>query len=269
MVEPVTTTVAVASGVGAYMAGDGVTKLLGPTMEYLGGNLKEFVEKRHKNFDTIVGRAINLLGKDADTKGAVPPRVLKEIIEEGTYSEDQEVLEYYGGVLASSRSHDGRDDRGVRFAKIVSNLTSYQVRAHYILYKAANAVLANKVTSLAGPDTRQKCGVFIPIQQFGDAMGLAEDEMKDFGTYLSHALFGLYADGLVERFEFGNDLSSVGTHLPNEAGVYFIPSVVGAELFLWGMGQGRSGVDRLLSPELDASITGVDFGGEGALHCPP
>jgi len=59
---------------------------------------------------------------------------LKNVFDEGKYCEDDLSKEYFAGVLASSRTKDGKDDRGMTNAKLVSNLSSYQIRTHYIFY---------------------------------------------------------------------------------------------------------------------------------------
>jgi hypothetical protein len=73
--------------------------------------------------------------------------------------------EYFGGVLASSRTEVGRDDRGAAFVALIGRLSSYQIRSHYFFY------------------------TFVPMQSYASAMEFGEDE--NFDVLLSHVLFGL------------------------------------------------------------------------------
>ncbi|MFC1560903.1 hypothetical protein ACFL4V_00330 [Candidatus Latescibacterota bacterium] len=69
-----------------------------------------------------------------DDEGQVPPRVLKRVLSDGWFCEDEIMREYYGGVLASSRSTINRDDRGKTYLELLSNLSTYQTRTYYIVY---------------------------------------------------------------------------------------------------------------------------------------
>jgi hypothetical protein len=49
---------------------------------------------------------------------------------------DNEVLvEYLSGVLASSRTSDGQDDSGISWSSLLSTMSSVQIRAHFLLYR--------------------------------------------------------------------------------------------------------------------------------------
>ena len=113
--------------------GDVVYKILGPTADYLGDELLTLAKKRIGNTDKIFSSAAKKLGDKLDRPGQVPPKVLKTIINEGSYFDDAVAVEYFGGVLASSRTEVGRDDRGDRLAKMIDNLSAYQIRSHYIM----------------------------------------------------------------------------------------------------------------------------------------
>ena len=95
MPEP--TTVGLAALV-AYLSKDGVSKILGPTADYLGGQFKEFTQKRIENVGKIFSNAEKKLGNKIDRPGQVPPKVLKTIINDGSYSDDDVTVEYFGGV---------------------------------------------------------------------------------------------------------------------------------------------------------------------------
>ena len=77
----------------------------------------------------------------ADGRGQVPPKVLKTIINEGAYSNDDVAVEYLGGVLASSTTEVDRDDRGDRLAKLIGNMSAYQLRSHYLIYSTISELI--------------------------------------------------------------------------------------------------------------------------------
>ena len=65
------------------------------------------------------------LGDKLDRPGQVPPKALKTIVNAGSYFDDAIAVEYIGGVLASSRTEVGRDDRGSRIAKMIDSLSVF------------------------------------------------------------------------------------------------------------------------------------------------
>src|SRR6266581_8296847 len=111
-----------------------IERMLGPTADYIGGGVEAWTKKRVDNVTRIFRSAQNKLGVKLEREGSVPPRVLKEILQEGSFCDDELAAEYFGGVLASSRSEIPRDDRGSAMARLVGRLTTYQLRSHFLLY---------------------------------------------------------------------------------------------------------------------------------------
>lgn len=111
-----------------------VEKLLGPTADYVGGGIKDWTEKRVNNVSRIFSIAATRLGGRIEEEGAVPPKVLKGILDEGSFCDDELSAEYFGGVLASSRTGVSRDDRGAAYIAMLGRLSAYQIRAHYCFY---------------------------------------------------------------------------------------------------------------------------------------
>jgi hypothetical protein len=81
-----------------------IVKILGPTAEYIGGELRSYTEKGAANLRRIFTNTEKKLGARLDQPGQVPPKVLKNVLNEGYFCEDELAAEYFGGVLASSRS---------------------------------------------------------------------------------------------------------------------------------------------------------------------
>jgi hypothetical protein len=262
MPEPITTV-----GIGAiaaYLGKDGLQKLLGPTADYLGGELQEFTKKRIVNVGRIFRKAEEKLGENIDAPGQVPPKVLKTIINEGSYCEDEVAVEYFGGILASSRTDLGRDDRGARIAKILDGMSTYQIRSHYVIYS-----LIKKSFSESGymynQDDRHKMLLFIPMNIYISSMQFDEKEMQQFGAILNHALFGLSNDDLIEGFQYGSE-EHIKKHYSEASseGIVVAPSAFGAELYLWGYGQGNQDLSYALNvnelkdlPDVPLHLDGV------------
>lgn len=237
----------------AYIGKDGIEKLLGPTAEYFGEGLKGIVEKRFKNLNSILQRAQRKLGARIQAPGTVPPRVFKEILYEATFNEDNISLEYFSGILASSRTPDGRDDRGVRISKLISRMSTYQIRGHYVLYSAlvqSYIYSGKKITKI---DDRKAMPVYIQLSRFAAAMNIADHEQAS--DLLSHTLHGLLDDGLLDSWLMGSSdvLRKKFPNAPVKDGIVFKPSLAGAELFSAALGKGDASVNLLLQEEVDAA----------------
>ncbi|WP_018294693.1 hypothetical protein [Mariprofundus ferrooxydans] len=237
MPEPITTV-----GIGAiaaYLGKDGLQKLLGPTADYLGGELQEFTKKRIENVGKIFSNAEQKLGENINSPGQVPPKVLKTIVNEGSYCEDSVAVDYFGGILASSRTELGRDDRGARIAKILDGMSTYQIRSHYIIY----SLIKKKFTGSGykyNMEDRPKMQLFIPMNVYIASMQFDEKEIQQFGAILNHALFGLSNDDLIENFQYGpKDHMQKSFPDATSDGILVSPSAFGAELYLWGYGEGN------------------------------
>ena len=181
MTEPIIT---VGLGaVAAYLGKDGISRILGPTADYLGGELKEFTKRRIENVGKIFSRAEKKLGDKLDCPGQVPPKVLKTIINEGSYSDDditiEYFIEYFGGVLASSRTEISRDDRGSRLVKMIDNMSTYQIRSHYLIYSTISELFSNSKNSFGLSEDRYKMQLFMPGQGYVDAMEFTQQEWNN------------------------------------------------------------------------------------------
>ncbi|MDO6505358.1 hypothetical protein Q4506_01570 [Colwellia sp. 4_MG-2023] len=253
MPEPITTV-----GIGAiaaYIGKDGIQKLLGPTADYLGGGLKDFTEKRFENIGKIFKKADDKLGDDRDKPGSVPPKVLKTIINDGSYNDNDVAVEYFGGVLASARTELGRDDRGARIAKMVDELSTYQLRTHFLIYSTVKELFKNKGYKF-GMEDRSKMEIFLPFPFYAQAMGYNQEEYDKAEVLLRHTFFGLQNDGLIDNdFQYGGkDHMSKIVKSAQYDGIMCQPSALGAELFLWAFGQGDKGLDYIFNNNFNPKI---------------
>ena len=211
-------------------------KLLGPAVDYLGGEIKNYTEKRLNNIRIIFKAAIKKLGPNIhDTRSQVPPRILKKIWDEGYSCEDELASEYLGGVLASSRTGISRDDRAISYLHTISRLSSYQLRAHYIFYFLFKKLYNKYDTNLAIINNQTQLFCYLPNKVFHTAMPFTKDE----NTFIinTHILNGLVRENLIGPTRvFGGPkliLSTLEIKLKSP-GIVIQPSTLGMELFLWG-----------------------------------
>lgn len=268
MPEPITT---IGLGaVAAYLSKDGISKILGPTADYLGEGLVNFTKKRVETVGKIFQTAESRLGDGISKPGSVPPKVLKAVLDDGSYSNDELAIEYLGGILASSRTDMGRDDRGARMAKIVDALSTYQLRTHYLIYTTIKHLFSGSGLSLNMED-RPKMQIFIPFAGYSAAMDFSETESSQIPSLLSHIFFGLHADNLIEgHFQYGDMISMKKVFAgANDSGILCQPSALGAELFLWAFGHSDKTQDFLFDQAFLPTLEGLPAHISGALKTSP
>lgn len=261
MPEPITT---VGLGaIAAYLGKDGLAKLLGPTAEYLGSELQEFTKKRIENIGKIFSKAEIKLGDDINKPGRVPPKVLKTIINEGSYCEDAVAVDYFGGILASSRTEVGRDDRGGRIAKLLDGMSTYQIRTHYIIYSFIRRIFRDS-GYVFNMDDRPKMELFIPWNSYFLSMQFDNKERDQLIPILNHSFFGLNSDDLIETFQYGPK-EHITKHYDQaeDGGIIVQPSALGAELYLWGYGKGDKDLSYVLNNDLIQDIEDIPLILEG------
>lgn len=226
-----------------------LVKLLGPSAEYLGEGVKTWTEKRSENVKRIFQIGVDRLGEKIEQPGSIPPKILRGIVNEGSFCEDQLTAEYFGGILAASRSGINRDDRGVTFISLLSRLSTYQIRAHYVFYQIVKMVFDGEQLHFTIDKESTKAQTYIPFPVMVNGLGVSTDEEANFGGIFDHIMFGLAKEELI-----GPDLAygSVDTirtlfrAAPSE-GVIIKPSALGVELFLWGHGRSDLKMNEFLN----------------------
>lgn len=218
-------------GIGAYF----VRELLGPSIQYLGRDvLPRGVEQGVENFGRVLRNAhAKLRGREGEP-GGVPPRVLRGVLEEGFYAEEQIVTEYLGGVLASSRGGNSRDDRGVGYLALIARLSAYDLRLHYVAYASFHTLIAGSDLDVEdGTDLDTYGRVFIPEDALSAAMDYTAEE--DGRALTDHSTIVLNTEGLIGHYGSGKQeyTAPMGAAGP---GLVFCPSFMGMQLFLWAHG---------------------------------
>jgi hypothetical protein len=231
---------AIGTGLAILGSKDIILKILGPTADYIGQELRNYTEKGAKNLKNIFTIAEKKLGPDINQPGRVPPKVLKGILTEGYFCEDQIGAEYFGGVLASSRSEVGRDDRGTYFISLLGRMSTYQIRAHYIFYSTFRRLYQGINKNLGLEEEREKMKIFIPIKSFFEGMLFMSGE--DMSSIIPHIMNGLRKEELIGITWLSAPSSLIKEKLGievNSDGIFFVPSAIGCELFIWAYGLGR------------------------------
>jgi hypothetical protein len=180
-------------------------KLLGPTADYIGDGVKGWAKHRVENVQRIFNVAEYKVDEAAlDEPGTVPSRVLKGILDEGSFREDDVGVEYFAGVLAGSRSEDGYDDRGAMYNDVIDGMSSFQLRAHYVLYRAAQAVAAKhpEVSWYVGEERERLQHLAVPSESFFRAMAIP-GAAGTTNVTSAHIMTGLGRLSLVGRMGHG------------------------------------------------------------------
>jgi hypothetical protein len=249
MIDPGTGLTILGSAIGGAKV---VEKILGPTADYVGNQLKEWTEKKVNNTSNIFKNAEKKLGAKIEQEGSVPPKVLKGILEEGSWCEEELQVEYFGGVLASSRSGVSRDDRGAYFVSLITRLSTYQLRTHYLIYQAVKNHFDGQDMNVGNNTDRSKMELYIPYDTYAKAMDFTTEEIGNFHVLMQHSIWGLDKESLIATFQYGSADYLKGKYKNVEgSGIIVQPSNLGIELFMWAYGYGQLPVNAFFQSETE------------------
>jgi hypothetical protein len=241
-------------------------KILGQTAEYIGGGVQQWTERRVENVRRVFQKARDKLGSELERPGAIPPRVLSAILEQGQFAEDDLMAEYLGGVLASSRSRVDRDDRAVDAAATISRLSTYALRTHYVLYAAIHPLVRGEVSYLdllMAPKLHERA-FFLSLTAYFDAMAFSEAELDQFTGIFSETMLALSREDLIRpKFQLGaaTDLSASFEFdsLEEDGGIVFTPTQHGIVLFSVAHGVRTDPLGAFSDAESFPPATGVNI----------
>lgn len=251
MIDPGTGLTILGTAVGGAKV---VEKILGPTSEYIGEQIKEWTKKKVENTANIFKNAEKKLGNDINENGKVPPKILKGILEEGAWCEEELQVEYFGGALASSRTGVSRDDRGAYFVSLISRLTTYQLRTHYLFYELVKSHFNGNSVNMDDGNNWRDLEIFIPFETFYHAMDFTEEEADNWGNLLSHVMWGLNKEELITNFSWGGEdhIKKKFKHAESN-GIIFQPTKMGVELFMWAFGHGQKNPNDFFKEDITFS----------------
>jgi hypothetical protein len=254
MVEPISAAIA-GGAIGGYLAKrtvDGLARLLGPASDEVARALQRFTEARLRNVGRVIEAAERRSGSNGGDGRVVPLRVALRVLDEGAYAEDDLVVEYLGGVLASSRTGRGRDDRGNTFLSLVSRLSTYHLRTHYVFYTEMRRVLRGLPIELRDLDQVHANGrVFVPHSIYDTAMDYGGDEDPEIIS--SHSMWWLDREELLGWNPGGSvaylsSIEGLRDYQFPDSGTVAWPTVPGVEFVPVGLGQGPARHLRVPDP---------------------
>lgn len=251
MVDPIFAPLGAAAAVETTKVATHVfSRLLGPSADLVGAHWAESLSNRLSNVHRVSALADRRTLMDAP--GAVPPRVAAGIFDAASYSDDEFVVEYLSGVLASSRSPSGKDDSGISWTALVARLPSEQLRLHYIIYTVIRRLLLGR-----GYGPMQICNtrIYIPFGELFETMSWAHEDLNFW-----EAFYGLHREGLVGDNDFAIgppdalvSMSNRRVQLPDH-GFFCKASRAGLGLYLWGLGHGGLSIDAVIDSDLDLDV---------------
>jgi hypothetical protein len=240
---------------------DSVQKMLAPTADYIGAGLLTST-KASVNLARVLVRAAKMIGRRSD--GRIPPRVMKAVLEEAPFVEDEVAAAYMGGILASAYSDRPRDDRAVAHLATIGRLSVYSINLHYVVYRSFYEIRRQQ-------SPKKHFGVFIPDATYNDWMKFSASEPA--GLCLAHSVVNLEREDLMHVPISGNAewlgetkdarrIAAKGWQWPPRGGVLADTTVLGGELFLWAHGYSEYYYHDLLDKDdLDFENDGADFPG--------
>ncbi len=193
-------------------------QLLGKTFDVISSDIADLYKSGR---DRIIEKSTKKISNLDDGKTA-NLRVARDVFWNGSFTDDAICAEYFGGILASSRSVDGKDDSGVYYVDLIKSLSSSQLSLHYLIYFCLNQTFIKKSEKKSlnvGQESElQREKIFISLNELSSIL------KSDLGRDL-HAL---HAKGLIGEFQTGHHDLKNGDKIPN---LRVAPKTLGVQLF--------------------------------------
>jgi len=223
-----------------------------PILTEMGTDLAErYSARRQRNATRIMHVASEKLGDDLSSHGEVSGRVGMRVLEEGSWCDAPVMAEYFGGILAASRSEDGRNDRGSSWAALVARLSSVDVLMHYLLYDGFRRMLNGTDLNLGLDRDLALAEAFFPWSDPDGGILEAFGDVSD--AVVAESITALKRENLIDpKQSFGprEFLSERHEIDAPYSGLVATPSAAGVQLFLWAHGYGSSFLTAFLDSTL-------------------
>lgn len=232
-------------------------RLFGPIFDEKGRQWAEGSRQKHllKTMQKADRRAVG------DNPGTIPLRLAEPVLRAAEYAENEVITEYLSGVLASSRSPTGGDDRGIGYASLIARLSSDQLRLHYLIYASLRPTLCATHETVA-TKFHQTSWMF----DQGMLARAFTEVVADRDEVMAAAIDGLLQEDLIgpsyswgSRAEMEEDLDPrmmLATDWDPVASISI--SVHGMRLFMWAMGAGSHRLDNFLDPAVFIGLVEPD-----------
>lgn len=190
--EPITTLAGSASALAV------ANKLLGKTADSISADIAALYEAGRDRLIAAAARKI----QNVDDGKIANLRVARDVFFNGSFTDEAICAEYFGGILASSRSVDGKDDTGVFYTDIIKSLSASQLRFHYVIFHSLNKLW------LEMPEDKQRpnAGMGTEIGQY--SIWFSTIELESIGIDVDKDLIALYSKDLI-----GTDYEALGHKL--------------------------------------------------------
>lgn len=220
--------------------------VLGPPAKALGRHFEKQVERWSESAEAR--RVLQLAARKSDpsTPGGVPPRVAAAVLDAAQYSDDEFVAEYLSGVLASSRTQTGKDDRGVAWSALVGRLSSDALRLHYILFSILREKMRGRDMESDAVLSWCKRHMVVRYDDLLPALGF--DTTEEGADRALDAAYALQREGLIADLAHGTPKYAGGPpfaeqpyveHKLPPGGLLIVSTTIqGIQLFLQGHGYG-------------------------------
>lgn len=220
-------------------------RALGPTADVVG----EYWRERSQAFFDNRRRILTKAAEKSDRlsiEGPANLRVADKVFIEGSSVDDELTAEYFSGLLAASRTPDGRDDRAVSWTSKVASLSSPQLRLHYLLYREWAERLRGAGLNLGMPEGRTNATAEVHFVELLLALSSSAIQTSAAGTVsvsedaipvFEHALLGLIREGLLDSsYGYGSRDAAKRPNSRFSQLAWVRPSPSGIELFGWALG---------------------------------
>jgi hypothetical protein len=200
-----------------------LVRILGSSADALTEAVRHYTAYQLRNVARILECA-NAKSAALDETAMVNLRVARLVLADGSYCDDALMASYLGGLLAGSRTPQGRDERAVSWSKLVTSLSALHIRAHYLLYREwACRLRIIGVYELGVAAGRAQATMQISSPEFAGL--LVGDIGADENDAMGHAIGGLIRAGMLDD-----------NFLCNDSVVRVTPSSTGLELYGWAQG---------------------------------
>jgi len=238
--DPITGTV-IAKAIGeagsenATVSSNLILRILGPAADEFGQALSRSIAYRTRNFGRIADKAAKKASADLE-RGIVNPRVAYVLLDEGSLCDDELMAEYLGGVLAGSRTPDGRDDRAVMWSRVITGLSAFQVRAHYLLYREwADRLHGVEGVTFFRYSEFEQASLTVDAGEFQEVL-VGDRVTPRASAIANHAIIGLHNAGLISNYSVAERPKAKLGGVTADLTLTVIPSLYGMELYAWAQG---------------------------------
>ena len=172
---------------GEWVLEKALEKAFGPVLTEIGEDLKRvYAVGRDK---ILIAGYKKIKNKEDGRKANL--RVARDVFWNGAFTDDEICAEYFGGILAASRSEDGKDDSAIEFVSVIRSMSSQQLRLHYFIYSGLNQILSrsNEQVNVAQGSEIQKKEIYFLLLELNNAQINTD---TDFNVLYRHGLLSQY-----------------------------------------------------------------------------